>query len=183
LLTAKGAKDAKKISDCFLRFALNRATRVRTGSIVFECYTSGPKENNMANKSLTAMAVASLVFMGTTAAPSALPNNPPAGPAITGVELHPASTLLVQPCPVELVFHGDITTTRPVTVTYTWVDSRGRAWPEHRRRISLSGVSAVTHKWKVGRPGKTVDVWVQLKIISPESQLSGKVPVHFTCAK
>jgi hypothetical protein len=111
------------------------------------------------------------------------PKNPPAGPIITGVELRPAATLLVQPCPVELVFHGDITTTRATAVTYTWVDSRGRAWPEHHRRFSLAGVNAVTHKWKVGRPGKTVDAWVQLKVISPESRLSNKVPVHFTCAK
>jgi hypothetical protein len=137
----------------------------------------------MPSKFLAMTAVTSLVFMGTTGSPSALPNTPPAGPAITGAQLHPASTLLVQPCPVELVFHGEITTTRPVTVTYTWVDSRGRTWPEHRRRLSLAGVSGVTHKWKVGKPGKTVDAWVQLKVISPESLLSGKVPVHFTCAK
>lgn len=137
----------------------------------------------MPGKFLAVTAVAFLVFMGTAASPSALPKNPPPGPAITGVQLHPASTLLVQPCPVELVFHGEITTTRPVTVIYTWVDSRGRTWPEHRRRLSLAGVSAVTHKWKVGRPRKTEDAWVQLKIISPENLLSNKVPVHFTCAK
>jgi hypothetical protein len=70
-----------------------------------------------------------------------------------------------------------------VTVTYTWVDSRGKTWPEHRRRFSLAGVNGVTHKWKVGRPGKIVDYWVQLKITSPESLTSSKVPVHFTCAK
>jgi hypothetical protein len=125
----------------------------------------------------------SVVLIATTASPSTLPKNPPAGPAITGVELHSPSTQLVQPCPVELVFHGEITTTRPVSVTYTWVDSRGRTWPEHHRRFSLAGVNAVTHKWKTGRPGKTVDAWVQLKIISPENRLSGKAPVHFTCAK
>lgn len=111
------------------------------------------------------------------------PKNPPAGPAITGVELRPAATLLVQPCPVELIFHGEITTTRPTSVTYTWVDSRGRTWPEHHRRFSLAGVNGVTHKWKVGKPGKTVDAWVQLKIIAPQSLPSSKVPVHFTCAK
>jgi hypothetical protein len=104
-------------------------------------------------------------------------------PVIVSVELHPATMLLVQPCPVELIFHGEITTSRPTSVTYTWVDSRGRTWPEHHRRFSLAGGNAVTHKWKVGRPGKPVDAWVQLKVISPESRVSNKVPVHFTCAK
>jgi hypothetical protein len=138
----------------------------------------------MPSKFLAAAVFAvSVVFIATTASPSAAAKNPPAGPAITGVELHPASTLLAQPCPVELVFHGEITTTRPTSVTYTWVDSRGRTWPEHHRRFSLAGVNGVSHKWKAGRPGKTVDAWVQLKLISPESRLSGKVPVHFTCAK
>src|SRR5689334_11695400 len=78
------------------------------------------------------------------------------GPAVTAVQLQPAKTLLVQPCPVVLVFHGDITTTRATTVTYTWVDSRGKTWPEHRRRFSLPGVNGVSHKWKVGKPGKMV---------------------------
>ena len=112
-----------------------------------------------------------------------VPAKSPAGPVITGVTLNPASTLLQQTCPAVLVFHGDITITRPTTVTYTWVDSHGRTWPEHRRRLSLSGVSAVSHKWKLGKPGRTVDEWVQLKVISPEQKLSNKVPVHFTCVK
>jgi hypothetical protein len=112
-----------------------------------------------------------------------VPAKSAAGPVITGVTLNPASTLLQQTCPAVLVFHGDITTTRPATVTYTWVDSHGRAWPEHRRRLSLSGVSAVSHKWKLGKPGRTVDEWVQLKVISPEQKLSNKVPVHFSCVK
>jgi hypothetical protein len=111
------------------------------------------------------------------------PTKPPVGPVITGVELGPASTLLQQPCPVELVFHGHITTTRSALVTYTWVDSHGRTWPEHRRRFSLPGVNGVSHKWKLGKPGRTVDTWVQLKVISPEQKLSNKVPVHFNCVK
>ena len=112
-----------------------------------------------------------------------VPTKSPAGPAITGVELHPAVIRLQQPCPAFLLFHGDITTSRPASVTYTWVDSHGRPWPEHHRRFSLSGVNAVTHKWKLGKPGRTVDEWVQLKVISPEEKLSNKVPVHFTCMK
>ncbi len=107
----------------------------------------------------------------------------PPAPVITAVSLQPAKTQLVQPCPVALVFHGDITATRPTSVTYTWVDSRGKTWPVHHRRFSLPGVNGVSHKWKVGRPGKMVDYWVQLKVIAPESTVSNKVPVHFTCAK
>jgi hypothetical protein len=117
------------------------------------------------------------------AAMALVPTKSPAGPVITGVTLNPASTLLQQTCPVVLVFHGNITTTRPATVAYTWVDSHGRTWPEHRRRLSLSGVSAVSHKWKLGKPGRMVNEWVQLKVISPEQKLSNKVPVHFTCVK
>jgi len=130
------------------------------------------------------IAVAFALFpLSPVAATVPAPTKSPAGPVITAVTLNPASTLLQQPCPAVLVFHGDITTTRPATVTYTWVDSHGRTWPEHRRRLSLSGVSAVSHKWKLGRPGRTVDEWVQLKVISPEQKLSNKVPVHFTCVK
>jgi len=117
------------------------------------------------------------------AATAPVPATSPAGPVITAVTLNPASTLLQQPCPAVLVFHGHITTTRPTSVTYTWVDSHGRTWPEHRRRFSLSGVNGVSHKWKLGKPGRTVDEWVQLKVISPEQKLSNKVPVHFTCVK
>ena len=134
-------------------------------------------KNHYANKLLAMMAFAASI---------ALPAEPPktaSGPVITAVELRPATTLLVQPCPVVLIFHGSITTTRATSVTYTWVDSRGRTWPEHHRRFTLAGGSGVTHKWKVGKPGKTVDAWVQLKVISPESRVSSKVPVHFTCAK
>ena len=117
------------------------------------------------------------------AATAPVPTKPPVEPVITGVALSPASTLLEQTCPVELVFHGHITTTRPASVTYTWVDSHGRAWPEHRRRFSLPGVNAVSHKWKLGKSGRTVDEWVQLKVISPEQRLSNKVPVRFSCVK
>jgi len=124
-----------------------------------------------------------LFRLSPVAAMAPAPTKSPAGPVITAVTLSPASTLLQQPCPAVLVFHGDITTTRPTSVTYTWVDSHGRTWPEHRRRLSLSGVSAVNHKWKLGKPGRTVDEWVQLKVTSPEEKLSNKVPVHFTCVK
>jgi hypothetical protein len=112
-----------------------------------------------------------------------VPAKSPAGPVITGVTLNPASTLLEQTCPVVLVFHGSITTTRPAAVTYTWVDSHRRTWPEHRRRFSLSGVNGVSHKWSLGKPGRTVNEWVQLKVISPETRSSNKVPVRFTCVK
>jgi hypothetical protein len=117
------------------------------------------------------------------AATAPVPAKSAAGPVITGVELDPAVIQLQQLCPAVLVFHGHVTTTRPATITYTWVDSRGRAWPEHRRRFSLSGVNGVSHKWKVGKPGKMVDEWVQFKVISPEQRLSNKVPVRFTCVK
>jgi hypothetical protein len=117
------------------------------------------------------------------AAMAPVPAKSPAGPVITGVELDPAVIQLQQLCPAVLVFHGHITTTRPASVTYTWLDSRGRTWPEHHRRFSLSGVNGVSHKWKLGKPGRTVDEWVQLKIISPEQKLSNKVPVRFTCVK
>jgi hypothetical protein len=117
------------------------------------------------------------------AATAPVPKKPPAGPVITGVVLNPASILLQQPCPAVLVFHGDITTTRPASVTYTWVDSHGRTWPEHHRRFSLPGINGVSHKWKLGKPGRTVDEWVQMKVTSPEEKSSNKVPVHFTCAK
>ncbi len=109
------------------------------------------------------------------------PQKPPVKPAIAGVDVQDVLRKLEQTCPVVLVFHGEITTTRPVTVTWVWVDSRGHTWPEHHRKFTRSGVQAVTHKWKVGKPGKTVDEWVQLKVTAPEQRVSRKMPVHFTC--
>lgn len=111
-------------------------------------------------------------------------NKPPAGPAVTGVSLQPAEKFLApQTCPMVMVFQGHITTTRSVAVTYTWVDSHGRTWPEHRRRFSLPGINSVRHTWKLGKRGKTVDEWLQLKVTSPEEKLSNKVAVRFTCSK
>lgn len=111
-------------------------------------------------------------------------NKPPTGPAIASVDLQPAEKFLApQTCPMVMVFQGHITTTRPVAVTYTWVDSHGRTWPEHRRRFSLSGVNSVRHTWKLGKRGKTVDEWLQLKVTSPVEKLSNQVAVRFTCSK
>lgn len=125
-----------------------------------------------------------LFSLSPIAATSAGPKKAPSGPAITGVDLQPAEKFIApQQCPLVLTFQGHITTTRSVAVTYTWVDSHGRAWPTHRKRFSLPGVNAVRHTWKLGKRGKTVDERVQLKVISPESKSSGKVPVHFTCGK
>jgi hypothetical protein len=67
------------------------------------------------------------------AATAPVPTKSPAGPVITGVTLNPASTLLRQTCPVVLVFHGNITTTRPATVT---LHMGGFPWPD------LAGTSA-----------------------------------------
>ena len=123
-----------------------------------------------------------LLLVSPVAAPAG--NKPPAGPAITGVELQPAEKFLApQTCPLVLNFQGHITTKRSVAVTYTWVDSHGRTWPEHRRRFSLPGINSVRHTWKLGKRGKTVDEWLQLKVTSPEERLSNKVTVRFTCSK
>ncbi len=123
-----------------------------------------------------------LLSLSPITATSAGPKKAPSGPAITGVELQDAQKFLApQQCPLVMNFQAHITTARPVSVRYTWVDSHGRTWPEHHRRFSLPGVNAVRHTWKLGKPGKTVDEWVQLKIISPEARLSNKVPVRFTC--
>jgi hypothetical protein len=123
-----------------------------------------------------------LFSLSPAAATSAGPKKAPSGPAITGVELQPAEKFIApQSCPLVLTFQGHITTTRPVGVTYTWVDSHGRIWPEHHKKFSLAGRNAVRHTWKLGKRGRTVDEWVQLKVISPEAKLSDKVPVRFTC--
>jgi hypothetical protein len=123
-----------------------------------------------------------LLFVSPAAAPAQ--KKPPASPAVTGVELQPAEKFIApQKCPMVMTFQGHITTTRPVAVTYTWVDSHGRTWPEHHRRFSLPGVNSVRHTWKLGKRGKTVDEWLQLKVTSPEEKLSNKVAVRFTCSK
>lgn len=128
--------------------------------------------------------IAVFVLLLVTPVPVPAAHQPPPGPAITSVELQPAQKFIApQPCPLVMTFQGHITTARPVAVTYTWVDSHGRTWPQHHRRFSLPGVNSVRHTWRLGKRGKTVDEWLQLKVTSPTEMLSNKVTVRFTCSK
>jgi hypothetical protein len=69
---------------------------------------------------------------------------------------------------------------------YSHIHMGGFAWPDlagASAEVLASGVNGVSHKWKLGRTGRPVDAWVQLKVISPEQRLSNKVPVHSSCVK
>jgi hypothetical protein len=134
-------------------------------------------------KLLVLVVLALVLFRLEPAAAQAMKKKPPSGPAITGVELSQSIKMLEPKCPAVLIFDGHITTTRPTVVTYKFVDSHGHVWPEHHKRFSLAGRNGVSHKWKLGRPGKTVDAWVELQVLSPDAKSSGKVPVRFTCSK
>lgn len=50
-------------------------------------------------------------------------------------------------------------------------------------RFASKGQQGVTTEWRVGEPGKTVNAWIQLKVISPNEKLSTKTTFTLHCAK
>jgi hypothetical protein len=86
-------------------------------------------------------------------------------------------------CPADFSDIGAITTDGPAEVKYTWVSSDGRRWPEHALKFGRGGQTSVSINWRVGEPGETAHVWLQLKAISPNEVLSNKSPFFVDCLK
>lgn len=114
---------------------------------------------------------------------NAQPTRPKAGDEVIGVELRPVKTRVGQTCPANLTFYGSITTNGATTVEYLFVSSDGRSWPKRTLKFSAGGTKGVSQNWKLGQPGKKVDKWLQLEILSPNRVKSKQAPVTLNCAK
>jgi hypothetical protein len=118
--------------------------------------------------------------------PKAQPRPPKleAAGKVTGVELRPLKTSARPvPCPAKPAFFGAITTDGPVEVTYTWITSDGKTWPNRTVKFGGKGLKSVTTDWKVGGPGKTVNDWIQLKTLAPNEKTSSRTSFVLHCAK
>ena len=111
------------------------------------------------------------------------PKHPIAGPEVTAVTLRPIKFRVGESCSTDTTIHGEITTNGATTVSYTWISSDGRSWPHRNLKFASATQRQVTENWKLGGPGKKVNKWIQLQILSPNRTLSNKLDLDFTCAK
>ena len=112
------------------------------------------------------------------------PPRPESAYQVVSVELRPLKTgPRPVTCPAKPTFYGTIDTNGPVVVKYTWLTSDGKSWPTQVLRFSAKGQKSVTKVWRVGARGKTVNAWIQLKVISPNEMVSTKTSVTLNCAK
>lgn len=118
-----------------------------------------------------------------TAKAQPTPKRQRAGPEVTAVELRPVKTRVGQSCPANLTFYGSITTNGATNVEYTWASSDGRSWPTRNLKFASAGTKSVSQNWKLGQPGKKVNKWLQLRIVSPNKMTSSEAPVTLNCAK
>src|ERR1700674_309477 len=86
-------------------------------------------------------------------------------------------------CPGDFGFLGRITTDGPAEVKYTWVSSDGQTWPEQSLKYTIGRGLDVSITRKVGKPGKTVKVWMQLKVLSPNEVVSNRSSLVVRCQK
>jgi hypothetical protein len=111
------------------------------------------------------------------------PKHPIAGPEVTTAELRPIKFRVGETCPTDTTIYGEIYTNGATAVKYTWVSSDGRSWPTRDLNFTSATHKEATEKWKLGAPGKKVNKWIKLQILSPNRLLSNKVDLDFTCAK
>jgi hypothetical protein len=65
-------------------------------------------------------------------------------------------------------------------VKYTWISSDNARWPEHTLNFAKAGMERVSETWQVGKPGP---LWVQLKVLTPNGELSPRANYTVTCPK
>jgi len=108
------------------------------------------------------------------------PTNPVS--RVTGVQLRP---IRVSPgrmkCPVKNTFYGRISTDGPATVKYTFATSDGKSWPVTTLTFSAKAMKPVSVTWETGKPGHTVNAWIQLQVISPNKLDSTKATFILRC--
>lgn len=119
-----------------------------------------------------------------SAAAQQKPKGPQASPEkVTSATIRPIKFRVGESCPLDPKFSATIETNGATTVQYEWLRSSEKLLPEENLKFTAAGSKQVTWSWKLGAPGKKVNEWVQLQILSPNRLISNKVPVEFTCAK
>jgi hypothetical protein len=83
-------------------------------------------------------------------------------------------------CPVNVTFHGTITTNGPATVRYTWVSFDGGTWPERTLNFFHAGTESVSEQREVFATGSG---WLQLKVVSPNVVSSPRAAYKVTCLR
>ena len=109
------------------------------------------------------------------------PKRPIAGPGVTAVNVRPIKTRFDQPCPGNFTFYGSIETNGKTTVTYQWVGSGGKTWPQRNLKFTAAGIKSVNQTWRLGAPGEKVNAWMELQILDPNRKTSNRVPLEVTC--
>jgi hypothetical protein len=104
-----------------------------------------------------------------------------AAPEVTAAKIRPIKTRVGEHCPANFTLYGTITTNGKTTVEYTWVSSDGKKWPTRNLKFTAAGSKQVTESWELGEPGKKVDQWVALKIVSPNRLTGPRMTLDFTC--
>jgi hypothetical protein len=138
---------------------------------------------------LFAMAVLGLFLMASVAASQSTNAKPrPPRPRerdgrVTAARLRVQKSGRNIKCPANFSDAGVITTDGPAEVKYTWVSSDGRTWPENTLKFTRSGGKNVSVTWDVGKPGETVKVWLQLKVLSPNEIVSNRSNFFAVCLK
>lgn len=110
------------------------------------------------------------------------PKHEAAPEKVTKATIRPIKFRVGETCPLDPTFRGTIETNGATTVQYEWLRSSGKLLPEETLKFATAGSKVVTWSWKLGAPGKRVNEWVELQILSPNRLTSNKVPLEFTCA-
>lgn len=110
------------------------------------------------------------------------PKHEAAPEKVTSASIRPIKFRVGESCPLDPKFYATIETNGATTVQYEWLRSSGKLLPEETLKFAAAASKQVTWSWKLGAPGKKVNEWVQLQILSPNRLTSNKVPVAFTCA-
>jgi hypothetical protein len=99
---------------------------------------------------------------------------------VTHAALTVARSSAPNACPVSLNFNGTITTSGAAEVKYTWISSDNARWPEHTLNFAKAGTERVSETWQVGKAGP---LWVQLKVLTPNVELSPRANYTVACPK
>ena len=105
--------------------------------------------------------------------PAPKPKTSPARPAarLTGVHLavDPVFKNYQGACPVRVVFKGDISTSGPATVPYTFEASDGHGYTSHTLTFASAGRKSVDEVWRID---KDFSGWIALKPEAPFNNMS-----------
>lgn len=117
-----------------------------------------------------------------TRTPQGIHVPPPVSGRVIRAQLFVSAPGRVNQCPERRNFTGDITTSGPAEVTYTWVSFDGGTWPQGTLHFSGRGTQRVSQQVTLGKAGEIVHGWLQLKVLSPNAVLSPRAQYTVNCS-